>query len=25
VTRNVSAGSTMFGVPAKLICTKAAK
>lgn len=25
VTRNVPAGSTMFGVPAKLICTKAAK
>jgi sugar O-acyltransferase (sialic acid O-acetyltransferase NeuD family) len=25
VTRNVSAESTMFGVPAKLICTKAAK
>ena len=25
VIRNVSAGSTMFGVPAKLICTKAAK
>jgi acetyltransferase-like isoleucine patch superfamily enzyme len=25
VTRNVSAGSTMFGVPAKLICTTATK
>jgi acetyltransferase-like isoleucine patch superfamily enzyme len=25
VTRNVPAGSTMFGVPARLICTRAAE